>query len=465
MPRYKAHTITSLGTIRADLMPNVYSRGFTNYPTEQIKQWTLGGSRGIRDPYMQLNSGTRQVVSSTPIANTASSVASSVVSPVVTAPVPVSTSAPVYTSNPKLLMPAPTPIVEIANPIITPDPRIYSIPSLRTVLGNSGLYNFFSLTPKNQKLLMPADPGFKQGGLLPKFQVGGSIGKALKLPIASLMDLSSALIQNKEISRSYKDLHKAVDAQKNISIQVPKLQSVGIDTSPITQKYESAREPYRNIKTINSDADLNVATNLGVAQQLSALNKQEGTELSSAISQNRITQQNFLNQQAQLETEAANKRSQYYAGLEATDHQLDAEERQNKWANIWNVYSQSVRQRYRNAADTLTNLNKAADLQETQLDFENKINHLQDQYRQSGSQLSFSEWLQQNGFMDEYRKQLEDYKKASINIGKKYVDYWAKGGKTRSVNETLVIQGDASAKKAVQKMNVDLTKMLLKLMK
>ena len=104
-------------------------------------------------------------------------------------------------------------------------------------------------------------------------------------------------------------------------------------------------------------------------------------------------------------------------------------------------------------------------MQETQLDFENKINHLQDQYRQSGSQLSFSEWLQQNGFMDEYRKQLEDYKKASINIGKKYVDYWAKGGKTRSVNETLVIQGDASAKKAVQKMNVDLTKMLLKLMK
>ena len=99
-------------------------------------------------------------------------------------------------------------------------------------------------------------------------------------------------------------------------------------------------------------------------------------------------------------------------------------------------------------------------------------------YDQSGSSKSFNDWLTTNDaaykqYMDIQNSQTGmEYeakkRKAMYDIYNRYIPYSKNGGsvyKHKTVQEELAINGDKMSKKAVQKMNDNLIKMLKQLLK
>lgn len=324
---------------------------------------------------------------------------------------------------------------------------------------------------------------FKNGGLISKMQEGGPVGTAWKFKLSPILDLGSTLIQNAAIGRAYDKQREANAEMMKRQFITPQLVQQRFDTSPIEHKYNLAEEPLRKFKFVSSDPTVNLASKLAVTEKLLGLGMQKGAEISDYINQHNAQEVATMNQQRQLDAQTANEKSQYYTNLDARNKQLNAAELNEKWANVWNTYSQQFRQGIRDAE------NKIIDA-DYQMDVDNltdrynltKKNLLKDLYAQYDADTNvnkgtFDNWITQNNERyttynniinsDGWKNAYNQYRAAMTDLNKKYarLSTFKTGGKIRSVSEELTIQSNKAAKKAVQRMNSDLMKMLLQLMK
>jgi len=318
---------------------------------------------------------------------------------------------------------------------------------------------------------------FKEGGQLPKYQIGGLLGEAIRTNLSPILDLSSALLQNRDISRSYDYLHDANAERKKRQFIAPQVQLPTFNSSSIEQKYNAAKNPLLNTKLTYNDSMLNLAGKLALSEQMSNLEAQKGTELSDYTSRYNDARLNALNQISQINANVANEQSAYITNVNALDEQLKANELNEKWSNIWNTYSQQVRQDLRTKHDTVKSYNldnQISELQKEQsLAKKNALSSLYEQYDASGSTLRFEDWLTRTPSAYKQYLEIQEGKEWRDMIQKQHKAYndllikniYAKQGTKLTEREKLVIQGDKAAKEAVKDMNKNLTQLLLKLMK
>lgn len=354
--------------------------------------------------------------------------------------------------------------------------------------------------PKSKQKIILNELGalniLKQGGYIPKASGGIKItpnGEGWKVNKAGLMDLTSAIVQNAA-------MHKGYDAQRRATIEAgkamqtsPIIQGERFDVSPITRAGEMAKDPYRQLEFNNADARLNMAGELQRAEKISDIDDTVGQKVSSAIDAWNGKETARLNAQAAQDTKVADANRAQTAATRFALEKIDAAEINDKWANIWNTYSQQVRQQARD------NQNKLAEYQ-----FQLKAKEAEDAYNQqrdmalsglkqaynadtSENKGTFENWLQSH--QDKYQEYLtimdsptmktarDNYQKALIqykaeSLPRQEIVYQKSGGKTtttrkRSMDalEKMAIQGDAYAKRSVLQTNASLDRMLQKLLK
>lgn len=337
---------------------------------------------------------------------------------------------------------------------------------------------------------------FKQGGYIPKASGGIQItqnGKGWKVNKAGLMDLTSAIVQNAA-------MHKGYDAQRRATIEAgkalqtsPIIQGERFDVSPITRAGEMAKDPYRQLEFNNADARLNMVGELQRAEKISDIDDTVGQKVSSATDAWNAKETARLNAQAAQDAKVADANRAQTAATRSSLEKINAAEINDKWANIWNTYSQQVRQQARdnqnklaeyqfqlNAKDAEDAYNSKRDLAlkglkdtynadttENKGTFENWLQSHQDKYQEY---LTIMDSEDMKRAKDEYQRALVRYKAESLP--RQEIVYQKSGGKTtttrkRSLDalEKMAIQGDAYAKRSVLQTNASLDRMLQKLLK
>ena len=168
------------------------------------------------------------------------------------------------------------------------------------------------------------------------------------------------------------------------------------------------------------------------------------------------------------------------------DYQTEALKSQkirDEQANIWQPISQQFRQQFRDIANKKANIQQQIeldDLQQRQLlnDRTGIYKDIYEMYDKSGSSKEFFDWLSTNDAAykeylkkrdsEEGRKYEANKRKERYNIYSKYLTYSKNGGsiyKHKTIQEEIAVNADKMSKKAVQKMNDNLMKMLQQLLK
>lgn len=323
----------------------------------------------------------------------------------------------------------------------------------------------------------------KEGGEIPMFQDGSVIpGTPISVNWAGLLDLGTAVAQNVAISKSYDIQKDALSELKKRQFQAPILAHQRIDTSAIEQKYNAATEPYKQMRFNYADPTMTMAGQLTKAAALSQLEAQKGTELTNYISQFNAQDVDTTNKQRQIDADMANQKSQYYTGLNYQDKMLDTQELNEKWANIWSPYLGQVRQQVRDNQNQLSQLDSNLKIQDLNIQRTKDQEYLLNQkfgqaYNAdtSANKGTLMEWLAADPHRyAEYQEFLKSdpwvnlnnkYYKDVAKIQKNTISWFKKGGTMRSTQEQMAIDSNKEAKRAVQKMNDNLMKMLLQLVK
>ena len=328
---------------------------------------------------------------------------------------------------------------------------------------------------------------FKKGGLIPTMQSGGFTGKSwkLNLNIPNTLDLAEAIISQNKLNKAYKYDQNAIKALKNYREQAVHLSAPTLDINDISQKYNAARNTLKSSVGPNTYADLALqeAANQAYGQQLVNLDMQEGSEKSNRIAQNKAETLNIINQNRTNDIVAANNNLKWDTQLNYQSEALKGQKIRDERANIWQPLSQQFRQQFRDMANKKASIQQQIDLdnlQQQQLlrDKTGIYKNIYEMYNKSGSSKGFSDWLASNdAAYKEYLKirDSEEGKKyeatkrnEKYDIYMKYLPYSKNGGniyKRKTAQEEIAINADKMSKKAVQKMNNNLMKMLLQLLK
>ena len=200
----------------------------------------------------------------------------------------------------------------------------------------------------------------------------------------------------------------------------------------------------------------------------------------SALSTNvdAITNQNISNA-----INTANRNLDRAIQLDYQTEALKSQKIRDEQANIWQPLSQQFRQQFRDITNKKANIQQQIeldDLQQRQLlnDKTGIYKGIYEMYDKSGSSKEFFDWLtNDNAAYKEYlkirdseegRKYEANKRKERYNIYSKYLTYSKDGGsidKHKTVQEEIAVNADKMSKKAVQKMNDNLMKMLQQLLK
>ena len=250
----------------------------------------------------------------------------------------------------------------------------------------------------------------------------------------------------------------------------------------ISHKYNTARNTLNSFigPNIYTDLALKSANDQVYGQQLVNLDMQEGSEKSKRIMQNKAEVNNITNQNITNAISAINRNLNRDTQLDYQNEALKGQKIRDEQANIWQPLSQQFRQQFRD-----TNNKKSAiqqqidldDLQQRQL-LEDKTGiykEVYEMYNKSGSPKTFFDWIASNDAA--YKKYLEirdsdkgikreaTKRKERYDIYNKYLKSGGSINKRKTIQEEIAINGDKMSKEAVQKMNDNLTKILLQLLK
>ena len=318
-------------------------------------------------------------------------------------------------------------------------------------------------------------------------QSGGFTGKGwkLNLNIPNTLDLAEAIISQNKLNKAYKYDQNAIKALKNYREQAVHLSAPTLDINDISQKYNAARNTLKSSVGPNTYADLALqeAANQAYGQQLVNLDMQEGSEKSNRIAQNKAETLNIINQNRTNDIVAANNNLKWDTQLNYQSEALKGQKIRDERANIWQPLSQQLRQQYRDMTNKKASIQQQIDLdnlQQQQLlrDKTGIYKNIYEMYNKSGSPKGFYDWLASNDAAykeylkirdsEEGRKYEATKRNEKYDIYMKYLPYSKNGGniyKRKTAQEEVAINADKMSKKAVQKMNDNLMKMLLQLLK
>lgn len=179
---------------------------------------------------------------------------------------------------------------------------------------------------------------FKQGGEIPKFQDGGENiherGKKPKFNIPGMMDLTSAIVQSTAIGKAYDDKREAIKLAGLATKTSPRIQGTRFDVSPIDRQVNEAVEPYRQVQFNSSDNRENMAGELQRAKAISDIHERAGEQKTQAINQFNATEVQRANAQASQDAEVADANRALSAQVAASLKEVDAAERNEKWAQV-----------------------------------------------------------------------------------------------------------------------------------
>ena len=329
---------------------------------------------------------------------------------------------------------------------------------------------------------------FKKGGSIPMMKDGGSGGTRgnkwkLNLGDASdWLDLAQGFGSQIALDEAYKHDSGAINALKKYREQAVHLNTPTLDMSDISHKYNMARNTLNSFigSNIYTDLALKSANDQVYGQQLVNLDMQEGSEKSNRIMQNKAKVNDITNQNITNAIGAANRNLDRDTKLDYQNEALRGQKIRDEQANIWQPLSQQFRQQFRDTSNKKTAIQQQIeldDLQQRQL-LEDKTGiykEVYEMYNKSGSSKTFFDWLVSNDAA--YKRYLEirdsdkgikreaTKRKERYDIYNKYLKSGGSINKHKTVQEEIAINGDKMSKKAVQKMNDNLTKILLQLLK
>lgn len=331
---------------------------------------------------------------------------------------------------------------------------------------------------------------FKEGGLIPMMRGGGSggfKGKEWKLNLnaPNLVDLAQGISSQIALNKAYQHDQNAINTLKNYKEQAVRFAAPTLDMNDISHKYNTARNTLKSSVGPNIYADLVLqsANNQAYGQQLVNLDMQEGGEKSNRIMQDKAETNAITNQNISNSVGTANRNFDRAIQLDYQTEALKGQKIRDEQANIWQPLSQQFRQQFRDITNKKASIQQQlelADLQQLQLlrDKTGIYKSIYEMYNKSGSSKGFFDWLANNGAA--YKKYLEirdsedgrkyeaEKRKEKYDIYNKYISYSKNGGnidKHKTIQEEIAVNADKMSKKAVQKMNDNLMKMLLQLLK
>ena len=353
-----------------------------------------------------------------------------------------------------------------------------------------------SITPVsfNRKLVVN-----KEGGLIPKYALGGFSGKPFELDekyLPAALDLGEAIRSQVQLNKAYKQDEKALRGLKDYSVQASQSPLLDFNASPYLQDYINTKNTYLSALGPNTYADLGLsaANNQATAQALGKLSSQTGANISNAVYQNDVNNNAIMAQNEKNRIDAANTNSQYQTQINYQIDALKAQKTRDQNANIWAPISNQFRQNMR------TNINRASQLS-AQFELQ-KLNDELKQQQMLATKALRDEWRAKFD-KGEYKGSFDDYVVSDEIINQRYRDllnteknpddtykttfgkYYndtylparrktllgnslaLKSGGTvkRTVQEEIAINADKMSKKAVEKMSDNLMKLLQQLLK
>ena len=329
-----------------------------------------------------------------------------------------------------------------------------------------------------------------EGGLIPMMKGGGSggfRGKGWKLNLntPNILDLAQGISSQIALNKAYQHDENAINNLKNYREQTVRLTAPTLDMSDISNKYNAARNTLKSSISPNiyTDLTLQSANNQAYGQQLVNLDMQEGSEKSNRIMQNNAETNAIINQNISNSVGTANRNLDRATQLDYQTEALKSQKIRDEQANIWQPLSQQFRQQFRDIANKKANIQQQIeldDLQQRQLlnDRTGIYKDIYEMYDKSGSSKEFFDWLSSNDAAykeylkkrdsEEGRKYEANKRKERYDIYSKYLTYSKNGGsiyKHKTIQEEIAVNADKMSKKAVQKMNDNLMKMLQQLLK
>ena len=329
-----------------------------------------------------------------------------------------------------------------------------------------------------------------EGGLIPMMRNGGSggfRGKGWKLNLntPNILDLAQGISSQIALNKAYQHDENAINNLKNYREQTVRLTAPTLDMSDISNKYNTARNTLKSSISPNiyTDLALQSANNQAYGQQLVNLDMQEGSEKSNRIMQNNAETNAIINQNISNSIGTANRNLDRATQLDYQTEALKSQKIRDEQANIWQPISQQFRQQFRDIANKKANIQQQIeldDLQQRQLlnDRTGIYKDIYEMYDKSGSSKEFFDWLATNDAAykeylkkrnsEEGRKYEANKRKERYDIYSKYLTYSKNGGsiyKHKTIQEEIAVNADKMSKKAVQKMNDNLMKMLQQLLK
>lgn len=323
---------------------------------------------------------------------------------------------------------------------------------------------------------------FKQGGIIPKFKngaPGGIPGKGSKLSsYADLADLANMLYANNDITRSYGYQQAANNKLKSKSYQTPRYESSPLDLSQVNRARETGKQAYTGIRTDNySDSNQVMAAELAKAKAIQQVEDNANALESQEISKHKDEVKDVRNTQRKIDADAANEKINNVIQADANSDLLKSAELQERHAQVIDPYSYQVRQALRTKEDNIKASQLAMKQQALsdayQSDLKNMIKQaLYKDYVASKSPLDFETWYTTDPTAYTKYKTLTDSDSWKNRQSQYMVDYhsnllnsYKKGGNMRPTNEQMAIDASKEAKRAVQKMNSDLMKIFMQLLK
>ena len=343
---------------------------------------------------------------------------------------------------------------------------------------------------------------FKQGGELPKFQDGGGFdipgnGKKAKFNIPAMMDLTSAIAQSAAIGKAYDKQREAIRLAGLATKTSPRIYGTRFDISPIDRQVEEAIDPYKQVQFNSSDNRENMAGELQRAKAISNIRERGGEQKTEAINKFNTAEAQRLSAQASQNAQVADVNRAQAINAASTIAQSEAAEKNEKYAQVWNTFSQQFRQQARDAANKKAEAQYAFDAKQAENEYNEAIRNefasLRSEYEKDADKgnVTFETWIgSDTGRINRYNaikegpgviKAMNNYRTKLLALQNKlysdsnnFISFHKSGGKVEkktstkqslTVNDRLTLQGDKAAKRAILQASNNLHKMLLKLMK
>ena len=343
---------------------------------------------------------------------------------------------------------------------------------------------------------------FKQGGELPKFQDGGGFdipgnGKKAKFNIPAMMDLTSAIAQSAAIGKAYDKQREAIRLAGLATKTSPRIYGARFDISPIDRQVEEAIDPYKQVQFNSSDNRENMAGELQRAKAISNIRERGGEQKTEAINKFNTAEAQRLSAQASQNAQVADANRAQAINAASTIAQSEAAEKNEKYAQVWNTFSQQFRQQARDAANKKAEAQYAFDAKQAENEYNEAIRNefasLRSEYEKDADKgnVTFETWIGSDtgrlnrynaikegpgviNALNRYRTKLLGLQNKLYSDSNNFISFHKSGGKVEkktntkqslTVNDRLTLQGDKAAKRAILQASNNLHKMLLKLMK